>query len=124
MNAEREQLQGWTVELTSPDMRRAVLEKAFQYRGDVTLTLASGERVEGYLFDRRCQGPGLDECWVRLYLKDRDDRVSIAYAEIRRIEFSGRDTAEGKSFELWMQKCRERKARGEKKVSLEPEPLD
>ena len=32
---------------------RAALEKAFDYRGDLTITLKSGEKIEGYLYDRK-----------------------------------------------------------------------
>jgi len=46
------------------------------------------------------------------------------YSDIARLEFTGRDTAAGKSFELWVKKYYERKARDEKNISLEPEPLD
>ncbi len=111
-------------DLATPEEVRLALEKAFDYRGDVTLTLRSGERVEGYIFDRRSKGPSLDQSWVRLLPRDRNEKISIPYSEIARVEFSGRDTAAGKSFELWIQKFREQKARGEKNISLEPEPLD
>ncbi len=32
---------------------RIALEKAFDYRGDIQLTLKDGSIVEGYVFDRR-----------------------------------------------------------------------
>ncbi len=120
----RENLEGWIPDLATPEEVRLALEKAFDYRGDVTITLKSGERIEGYVFDRRSDGPGLDRCWVRLYPRGSDEKVSVAYCDIARLEFSGRDTAAGKSFELWIQAYRERKALGEKNISLEPEPLD
>ena len=120
----RDNLEGWVPELATPGEVRAALEKAFGYRGDVTITLKNGQRVEGYVFDRRIEGASLDRCWVRLYPKGRDEKVSIPYGEIARLEFSGRDTAAGKTFERWIQSFRERKARGEKNISLEPESLD
>ena len=120
----REKLEGWIPQLATPEEARLALEKAFDYRGDVTLTLKSGQRIEGYIFDRRSDGPGLDRCWVKLFPRDGNEKVTVRYGDIARLEFSGRDTAAGKSFELWIQKYRERKARGEKNISLEPDPLD
>ena len=120
----REQLQGWIPSLASPAEIRSALDKAFDYRGDVTITLRNGSKIEGYVFDRRSDGQTLDECHVRVFPKDKSEKVSIYYSDIARLEFTGRDTAEGKSFELWVRKYRERKARGEKSLSLEPEPLD
>jgi len=122
--AARENLEGWIPQLATPDEVRLALEKAFDYRGDVTLTLNGGQRIEGYVFDRRLDGPALDQCWVRLFPRDGEEKVAVRYSDIARLEFSGRDSAAGKSFELWIRKYRERKARGEKNISLEPEPLD
>ena len=44
---------------------RAALDKAFDYRGDVTITLQDGTSVEGYVFDRRAGEPLADSV-VRL----------------------------------------------------------
>jgi hypothetical protein len=120
----RENLEGWISQLATPEEVRLALEKAFDYRGDVTLTLKSGQKIEGYIFDRRSDGPGLDQCWVKLFARDGNEKMAVRYSDIARLEFSGRDTAAGKSFELWIQKYRERKARGGKNISLEPDPLD
>lgn len=112
------QLQGWIPEFSSPEEVRVALNEAFDYRGDITLTLKSGERIEGYIFDRRCDGTDLEHCFVRLFPKDRNEKLSIHYVDIAGIEFSGRDMASGKSFELWIKKYREKKARGEKDIRL------
>jgi hypothetical protein len=119
-----ENLQGWIPPLATEDEIRIALEKAFDYRGDVTITLKDGPRIEGYIFDRRSEGPRLEECSVRLFPKDRDEKISIRYSDIARLEFTGRDTAAGKSFETWVKKYREKKAAGEKNIRLEPEKLD
>ena len=50
---EREQLEGWVPELAGEDEVREALEKAFDYRGDITLTRKDGTQVQGYLYDRR-----------------------------------------------------------------------
>lgn len=99
-----------------------ILEKAFDYRGDVTLTLDSGQTVTGYLFDRR-RAQTLADSVVRLLPASSDDKLAIPYARIRRIAFSDRDPAAGKSFETWIKKYVEKKLAGEK-ASIESEPLD
>src|SRR5580693_3519362 len=118
-----ERLEGWIPELASEDELRAALEKAFDYRGDVTITRKDGSKLEGYLFDRR-SGASLKDSVVRLYPKDANEKVSISYAEIAALAFTGRDTAAGKSWEAWMKKYAQKKAAGETNIALEPEPLD
>jgi len=54
---EHEQLQEKVWETATPDELREGLEKAFDCRGEVTLTLKDGGSIEGYIFDRR---PGCD----------------------------------------------------------------
>src|SRR5271169_1900251 len=118
-----EKLEGWIPQLATEEEIRVALEKAFDYRGDVTITRKDGSRIEGYLFDRRT-GASLKESVVRLYPKNSGEKVSISYADIAALAFSGRDTAAGKSWEAWMKKYAEKKAAGEKDLSLHPEPLE
>ncbi|HEX6802885.1 MAG TPA: hypothetical protein VF133_04330 [Terriglobales bacterium] len=120
---ERENLEGWIPELARDEEVRQALEKAFDYRGDVTITLKNGEKVEGYIFDRRT-GKTLSDSAVRLYPKSGDQKLSISYADIAALAFTGKDTAAGKSWEAWMQRYREKKAAGEKNIGLHPESLD
>ncbi len=114
-----ENLQGvlWTEDL------RIGLEKAFDYRGDVTITRNDGSQVEGYIFDRQT-GKTLDDSVVRLFPKDNPRKVAIRYSEIAGLAFTGRDTAAGKSWEAWMRKYKEKKANGETQIELTPEQLD
>jgi hypothetical protein len=118
-----EQLEGWIPQLASEEEIRAALEKAFDYRGDVTITRKDGSKIEGYLFDRRSAGT-LKESVVRLYPRNSNEKVSVSYAEIAALAFTGRDTAAGKSWEAWMKKYAQKKAAGETNIALEPEPLD
>jgi len=119
-----ENLEGWVPALASDAEVCEALEKAFDYRGDLTLTLKDGNKIEGYVFDRRRKSPALADCIVRLMPKDRPDKVSIRYSDVAALSFSGRDTAAGKSFAAWVKKYNERKAAGEKNIGLEPEPLE
>ena len=100
------------------------LEKAFDYRGDLTITLKDGQKVEGYIFDRKIKGPALTDCFIRLMPKDKPGKLSIAYSEIAGLAFTGRDTAAGKSFAAWVKKYNEKKAAGEKNIGIDAEPLD
>lgn len=120
---ERENLEGWIPQLASDEEVRLALEKAFDYRGDVTITLKNGEKVEGYIFDRR-GGKTLLDSAVRLYPRSGNQKISVAYADIAALAFTGKDTAAGKSWEAWMERYREKKAAGEKNIGLHPEALD
>jgi hypothetical protein len=119
-----ENLEGWIPSVATHDEIRAALEKAFDYRGDVTITRKDGSKIEGYIFDRRSTEKTLADCLVRLFPKDRDEKIAISYADIARLEFTGKDTAAGKSFETWVKKYQEKKAAGEKNIRLEPEKLE
>jgi hypothetical protein len=120
---KHEQLEGWIPDLASEEECRIALEKAFDYRGDITITRKDGSTIEGYLFDRR-SAETLADSVVRLFPKDSNEKVSISYADIAALAFTGRDTAAGRSWEAWMKKYAEKKAAGEKNIGLQPEPLD
>ena len=116
-------MQGWVPQLASEEELRIALEKAFDYRGDVTLTLKNGGKIEGYLFDR-VAGPSLETSFARVLLKESNDRKKIAYADIAALAFTGRDAAAGKSWEAWVKKYWEKKTSGGEQLSLHSEPLD
>jgi len=120
---EHENLEGWIPELASEEELRVALEKAFDYRGDIKLTLKDGRVIEGYVFDRRTAAT-LAESLVRVIPAKERTKVVVSYAEIAALAFTGRDTAAGKSFEAWMKKYREKKAAGETGIGIEPEKLD
>ena len=121
--AEHEQLEGWVPALASEDDLRLALGKALDYRGDVTLTLKSGERLEAFIFN--CQtGPTLADSYVQYFTPSAPEKRRLSYAEIARLEFSGKDRAAGKHWEAWVQKYNEKKAAGEKNIALVPEALD
>jgi hypothetical protein len=117
-----EQLQGWVPALSNEDELRDALEKAFDYRGDVTITCKDGTVIEGYLYDRR-PGVSLQQSLVRILPQNGSPRVSIAYSDVAALAFSGRDTAAGKSWEAWVRKYWERKGSGEA-AELEPDDLN
>jgi hypothetical protein len=120
---ERENLQGSIPELATEADVRAVIEKAFDYRGDVTVTRKDGSQLTGYLFDRRI-GKTLTDSVIRLMLASSNGRPAIPYSEIAGIAFTGRDTAAGKTYEAWVKKYWEKREKGEKNISIEPEALE
>jgi hypothetical protein len=77
------------------------IEFAFDYRGDVTLQLSAGASITGYLFNRSTAG---EDGWVEMFVAGSGMARVVPYAEIKSIAFSGKDTADGKSWETWAAK--------------------
>jgi Zn/Cd-binding protein ZinT len=120
---ERQELEGWIPEFANDEDVRQAFEKAFDYRGDVTLTLKNGERIEAFIFNRST-GATLAESWVQYFTPKATDKRKVSYAEIARLEFTGKDRAAGKHWEDWVKAYNEKKAAGEKGIGLHPEALE
>ena len=120
---QRDNLEGFIPALASDAEIADALEQAFSYRGDVTIKRKDGSQIEGYIFDRRT-GRRLAESSVRLIATSDGRKVSVAYSDIAGLAFSGRDMAAGRNWENWVRQYWERKAAGEKNISLEPEELE
>jgi hypothetical protein len=120
---KHEELEGSIPTLASDEDLKNALEKAFDYRGDVTLTLKSGEKIEAYIFNRST-GASLADSWVQYFTPSAPDKRKVSYAEIARLEFTGKDRAAGKHWEDWVKAWNEKKAAGEKNIALHPEALE
>jgi hypothetical protein len=118
-----ENLEGWVPTLANEDDLRVALEKAFDYRGDVTLTLKSGEKFEAYIFNRQT-GATLTDSYVQYFTPSAPEKRKVSYADIARLEFSGKDRAAGKHWEDWVKAYNQKKAAGEKNIALVPDKLD
>ena len=118
-----ENREGWVPPLAGEQDLRAALDEAFDYRGDITLTLKDGRKIEGYVFDRRA-GADLGSSRIRILPAGSKEKLSIAYSEIAALAFSGRDPAAGRSWEAWVRKYWEKRQAGEKNIGIEPEKLD
>lgn len=94
-------LQGRVIKPTTARELGEAVELALDYRGDVTLTLISGEIIEGYLFNR--ESGGVDP-WVEVFPVGDPSSRRIPYSVIEAIAFTGEDTADGKSWEAWVSK--------------------
>lgn len=77
------------------------VNRAFDYRGDVTIQLKSGDQLIGYVFDRHEDVP---QPYLKLFLPNRHEPHIVFYQEIAGVVFSGEDTAFGRSWENWAQK--------------------
>jgi len=120
---EHEELEGSVPTLASDEDLKNALEKAFDYRDDVTLTLKSGEKIEAYIFNRST-GATLADSWVQYFTPKATDKRKVSYADIARLEFTGKDRAAGKHWEDWVKAWNEKKAAGEKNIALHPEALE
>jgi hypothetical protein len=119
---QHDNLEGWVPEFASPKDVFDAFEKAFDYRGDIAITRKDGSKLEGYIFDRK-PGNSLEDSFIRLYPANSDQKLSIAYADIARLEF-GKDRAAGKHWENWLAQYQKKKAAGEKNIGIEPDALD
>jgi len=93
-------LQGTVFTFQSEKERIEAIDKAFDYRGDVTLTVA-GQPIEGYIFNRNARAV---QPRIEVFVKGSDEPKVIPYADISAIAFTGKDTADGKSWDAWVSK--------------------
>jgi hypothetical protein len=120
---EHKQLEGWIPTLANEEDLRQALDKALDYRGDITLTLKNGERIEAFIFN--CQtGPTLADSFLQYYTPSSNEKRKLSYTDIARVEFSGKDRAAGKHWEDWVKAYNEKKAAGEKNIALVPDALE
>jgi len=118
-----ENLEGWIPALASEADIQNALEKAFDYRGDISLTFKSWETVEAYIFNRQT-GKSLADSYIQYFASNAPEKRRATYADIARLEFTGKDRAAGKQWEAWIKKYTEKKAAGETNIALHPEALD
>ncbi len=102
-NQEKD-LQGSVFRPTSDEELSVAVDQAFDYRGDVTIELKSGESIVGYVFGRTNNDTRAD---LELFPTDKPGQITIQFADIAAIIFSGKDTAFGQSWESWIQKKKE-----------------
>ena len=96
--------QSWEGRCIQPSDEKELHEavrRAFDYRGDVTIRLKTGEQVTGYVFDRHEDIP---QPYLKLFLPNGHSPHVVSYQEIAEVEFSGEDTAFGRSWENWAKK--------------------
>jgi hypothetical protein len=119
---EHEELEGSVPSLVTDEDLKNALEKAFDFRGDVTITLKSGEKIEAYIFNRST-GATLADSWIQYFAPNSSEKKKTSYDQIARLEF-GKDRAAGKHWEDWVKAYNEKKAAGEKNIGLVPDALE
>lgn len=77
-----------------------LVERAFRFRGDVTLTTADGAEITGYLYNR-------DGASVQLFETATGRDISLPYAALTDARLTGRDTASGKHLESFRRRARQ-----------------
>jgi hypothetical protein len=93
-------LEGAVFTFQSETDRIEAIDKAFDYRGDVTITLRN-EQIEGYIFNRE---PKATPPRIEVFVKGSDEPRIIPYADVTALAFTGKDTADGKSWDAWVNK--------------------
>lgn len=114
--------QGQSCDASDPAELRQALLAATDYRGDVTLELADGTSLAGYVF--HCE-LAAQEPYVRVLPAGAGDRVAVPVARVRGIRFTGDDKAAGKSWQAWVARWNEKKrlaAQGIDVGDIEPQP--
>jgi hypothetical protein len=107
--AEDRSLEGWDPGPVDGAALLETVERAFDYRGDVTIVRRDGGELVGYLFNRDAH---VAVPYVQVYASDGDEALTIPYADIRSIRFTGRDTAAGNSYAAWLRSREAAKAAG------------
>jgi hypothetical protein len=92
-------LEGWAPEIPDVGTLAEVVDRAFDYRGDVTVVLDDGRELIGYLFNRNRD---VAEPFVQMFEREGSGASRIPYARIRAIRFTGRDMAAGNSYAAWL----------------------
>ena len=92
-------LEGWTPQIGPGLSLEEVIDKAFDYRGNVTVVKTDGSETVGYLFNRNRDVPAP---FVQMFDVNGAGPYTIPYLEIRTIRFTGRDTAAGNSYAAWL----------------------
>lgn len=103
--SEEGSLEGWEPVVGAQTTLDHVIERAFDYRGDVTVVCRDGTELAGYLFNRNAEAR---QPFVQVFDRAGDGPFTIPYAEIQTIRFTGKDTAAGKSYEAWLRRKTER----------------
>lgn len=104
--------EGWVPAIPDAAALARVVDRAFDYRGDVTLRLRDGTERVGFVCNRDLEAP---RAFLQLLPASGGPAERIPLAAIRAVAFTGRDTAAGNSYAAWLRLREQRRppARGE-----------
>ena len=117
--AEQKSLEGWKPALDETLSIEQVIELAFDYRGNTTIVKTDGSAIEGYIFNRDIE---TREPFLEYFDASGGGPFTLPYSEIANVNFSGKDTAVGKSWEAWQRRKTEAKARAAEREAEEVSP--
>ena len=100
-------LEGWAPEIGEYLTLAEVVEFAFDYRGNTTVVKTDGTELVGYLFNRNASAP---QPFIQMFDEAGDGPITIPYAEVATIKFTGKDTAGGNSWKAWVERREREKA--------------
>jgi hypothetical protein len=98
---EPESLEGWEPAIGSDLPLARVIDLAFDYRGNTAVVKTDGTEVYGYVFNRNADAP---VPYIQMFDAAGDGPLTIPYAQIRTIRFTGKDTAAGNSYATWLRR--------------------
>jgi hypothetical protein len=114
---EAESLHGWDAPMTTTSEREGAIDAAFDYRGDVTVTLNDGRSLLGFVSNRDFNAA---EPYLEIITPDWASPQRIPLDRVTGVHFTGVDAAAGKSWDLWLKKVAQAEAEG-KIAELYPE---
>src|SRR5207247_9763304 len=85
---DTESLEGWVPEIGDRVTLEEVIERAFDYRGNVTVVRADGARLEGYVFNRNRDVP---VPFIQVFDRAGAGPYDILYSDTRTTRFTGED---------------------------------
>ncbi len=94
-------LEGWRPDSDGADSLNDVIDKAFEYRGNVTLRLTNGNDFVCFISNRDAS---VADPFIQVFDEAGDGPTRILYSEVATIWFTGKDAAAGKSYEAWLAK--------------------
>ena len=98
---EEKSLAGWHPVLKDNLTVSTVIDLAFDYRGNVTIVKHDGTIIEGFISNRNSTVP---EPYIEYFDKSGEGPSTVPYSQILNIQFTGKDTAAGQSWEAWMKR--------------------
>jgi hypothetical protein len=101
--------EGWVPEIGPGLTIEAVVEHAFDYRGNTTIVRTNGTEVVGYVFNRDAAVP---DPFIEYFDEAGEGPFRLRYREIATIKFTGKDTAAGNSWKAWVERREREKAAG------------
>jgi transcriptional antiterminator Rof (Rho-off) len=107
-------LRGSTFQPANEQELHDAVDVAFDYRGDVTITLKDGTQLTCFVANRMPHKKKLT-----YFVKGQDAPQDLDYDAIAAIALTGEDPADGKSWEAWMSKKAEERAREAEKLRQE-----